>query len=281
MDIKFKCNGCGGCCLGGISLTYNEVINTHSGDFPVAVIFSVSDVRNVPIEKEKTPYAKSMKKHSKECLSFYSKSSDNRKIVVHPEFITLVGGEHGCPNLDWDNKCQIYSRRPKACSLYPYRVDTPVLHMVEGLRRERSRSFEMHGHRQSCQGFTEDKEVIFHRGKPVEEGITDTLHSRNEEASIGKAFLKEFFIHLLQDDDIQKKLTEYSELNKNDERVIQVSLAKFIRYMVKSKKISACVAEGVIERNKQALNRELSKLDCKTEEVMYDNCLTHISDHFS
>ncbi|MGD1524502.1 YkgJ family cysteine cluster protein [Vibrio harveyi] len=279
-SINFSCNGCGGCCKGGVSLTYDEAVHSHSGDFPIAVIFSVVDVRNVPIEKEKTSYAKAMKKNSKENLAFYFKSKDNRKLVVHPEIITLLPGVKSCPNLDWDGKCSIYSRRPKACMLYPFRVDTPELYMMEGVRRERSRSFELEGHPQACQGFDDAEQLIIWQGRPVSDLEPSVLRLRNAEAAFGKNILKQFFLQLAENDEIADKIVEYSELNKSDERVIQASFGKFVRYLIKSGQITRAHGESLIGANKLQLQNQIKDIDAKKDETVYDNFLTHLSEHF-
>lgn len=63
--VKFECNGCGGCCHGGISLTLDEYFKYNYNDFPVQLCVSVYDSRNL-IEPE---FPKARIKEQKSFLS--------------------------------------------------------------------------------------------------------------------------------------------------------------------------------------------------------------------
>lgn len=228
--IKFDCNNCTGCCHGSISLTMREALLRYYNYFPLVGIYAVADVRNVPIEKEKDSYSKAMKDFSKENLSFYATTKSNRKVVVHPQIVSLNHPELACPNLDVSGFCNIYSFKPKACTLYPFRIDTPVAHMDKGLLRERQRAFDSEQHI-PCTGWNNSKSMIFTNSGPTDQDIIGVFKERASEAKDTTNLFKIYFKHLIKDKSIEEKLDSYSALNSSNQKVIRVSLAEMLSYL--------------------------------------------------
>lgn len=244
--IKFECGGCSGCCHGGISVTFSEAINKYYRYFPFIGIFSVADVRNVPIEKDKDAYSRSMKSFSKENLSFYAKTRDNRKVVVHPQIVSLNHPELPCLNLNEDRLCSIYSFKPKGCSLYPYRVDTPAIHMEKGLLRERQRAFDEDEHI-PCGGWQNTENIIFTTKGPRDNSVIELFKERALESKEATKLLKEYFNFIRIDREIESKIAKYSQLNNNSENVIQFSVVDFLKYLIDKNKISAAYLPSFID----------------------------------
>lgn len=245
--IKFECGGCSGCCHGGISVTLSEAIDKYYRYFPFIGVFSVADVRNVPIEKDKDSYSKSMKAFSKENLSFYSKTKDNRKIVVHPQIVSLNHPELPCLNLSEEKLCSIYSFKPKACSLYPYRIDTPVAHMEKGLLRERQRAFDEEEHI-PCGGWENSSNIIFTTKGPSDNRVIDLFKQRASESQVATRFLKDYFDYIRENDrEVEKKIGKYSQLNDNSGNIIQFTVVDFINYLVNKNQLSKTYLPAFID----------------------------------
>ena len=228
----------------------------HFSDFPVMITYVVSDVRNVPIEKDKTKYAKSMKKFSRDNLSFYDKSNTGRKIVVHPQILSMIPFNKGCPKLDEDNRCSIYKRKPKVCSLYPFRTDTPISFMEEGLVRERNQSLEGMGHI-PCEGWAEQSEVIIKNKMPLDSSIIPLHSQRTSEGAVTRDRLRSLYLELKKTKEIEQKIEQYSELNDQSGRLIQVSYAKLLEWEVRSKKIHPYTAMNLMVNQISLINTQL------------------------
>lgn len=280
---KFSCHGCAGCCHGSIALTYNEVIHQFSGEFPLIIAYVVSDVRNVPVEKEKSSYAKGMKKFTKDAIGYYDKTESNRKIVVHPQILSLVPADAPCPNLDADNLCTIYGRKPSVCTLYPYRVDTPISWMEEGLMRERNNAYEGAAHI-PCKGWEEDAPIIYQNGKPLDETIIPLLQSRTKDSVITRDRLKAFYFHLKSHESVINKIEEYSKLNDESGRLLQFNFSQFMHWQVIEGMIHPHIAKVAIKGQIKQLELAQEKILLRTDDIaetykgMYERYLQESSD---
>lgn len=264
--VKFECKSCSGCCHGGISVTLNEAINKYYNYFPFLGIYSVADVRNVPIEKDKDAYSKSMKAFSKENLSFYIKTKDNRKVVIHPQIISLNHPELPCLNLDEDRMCSIYSFKPKSCTLYPFRIDTPVIHMEKGLLREKQRAFEETEYI-PCGGWLNTEQVIFTNRGPKEDSIVHLLKDRAAESKETTSLMKLYLDELRRNDrEIDEKIMKYSSLNENSTNVIQFNVAEMLTYLAKNKKISSLYLKSFVNGQVSIYKKFISFLEDKDDE---------------
>lgn len=264
--IKFECKGCSGCCHGGISVTLTEAIGQYYRYFPFIGIFSVADVRNVPVEKDKDAYSKSMKDFSKNHLSFYTKTKDGRKIVVHPQIVSLNHPELPCVNLDEDKLCSIYSFKPKACSLYPFRVDTPVVHMEKGLLRERQRAFEEEEYI-PCGGWKDTEELIFSTKGPSDASVVDLFKLRGLESKETTKLLKMYFECIRGNEQgVENKIMKYSSLNDNSSNVIQFNVAELLCFLRKEGKISSSYLLPYINGQIESYKNLISLLKGKNNE---------------
>lgn len=264
--IKFECKSCSGCCHGGISVTFKEAVGKYYNYFPFLGIFSVADVRNVPIEKDKDNYSKSMKNFSKENLSFYLKTKDNRKIVVHPQIISLNHPELPCLNLDEDRLCSIYSFKPKSCSLYPVRIDTPFIHMEKGLLREKQRAFEGSEYI-PCGGWINTENIIFTSAGPKDKSVLNMLNERAEEAKETTRLLKIYLEKLKEEDrEIDDKLMRYSSLNENSTNVIQFNIAHMLIYLAEKGKISSSYLSSYVKGQINAYRKLISFIKNKNDD---------------
>lgn len=255
--MNFSCNGCGGCCHGPIALTLREAISLTIGNVPLVVTYVVTDVRNVPVEKAKDGYSTAMKKFSREISGFYDKTLTNRKIVVHPQIISLVPFDAPCPNLV-DNLCAIYENRPSVCSLYPFRVDTPISYSGIGLERERNLSFERSAHI-PCEGWDRG-DLIFRSGLPVDSLVISDLKNRNSDMATTRDILKQFYNHLKLDDDCVAKIDEYSAVNVNDGRVVQSSFYSLCKFMQKEKLLAESDLVLIANHQKESLLQGVSSI---------------------
>ena len=263
---KFSCHGCSGCCHGPIALTFDEAKNKFYDDFPLVLTFIVSDVRNVPIEKEKTRYAKGMKKFTRDVLGFYDKTPSNRKIVVHPQIITLIPPDAPCVYLNELNRCSIYQSKPSVCSLYPVRIDTPVQLIEFGLFRERNQAFEGLAHI-PCQGWTEDADVFFNNGEPVDPKTIPMLINRNKYAAETRDFLKEFYFHIKKDSEIQEKIERYSNINIGTNQFIQLPYSVFIGWMIDNNLMHRDIGFGLIDKQINHLRASLEKNKERNDDI--------------
>lgn len=235
-------------------------MNRYYRFFPLIIVYSLADVRNVPIENDKDQYSKSMKKFSKDNLSFYIKTLNNRKVVVHPQVVTLNHPKLPCLNLGIGNLCNIYSFKPKACTLYPYRIDTPISHMDKGLAREKQRSFEMSEYI-PCGGWEDTNEVIYTSKGPSEDGIYQLFKERTNEISNSTELLKDYFKDLKENKDIESKIESYSSLNDNNDNVIQVKFVDFILWLINKNIISDLLAVNVLRGQKEVLEKLMNTID--------------------
>ena len=263
---KFSCHGCAGCCHGSISLTYNEVIHQFSGEFPLIIAYVVSDVRNVPVEKDKSPYSKGMKKFTKDAIGFYDKTQNNRKIVVHPQILSLIPADAPCPHLDLDNLCTIYGRKPSVCTLYPYRIDTPISWMEDGLARERNNAYEGVAHI-PCEGWTDDAPVIYSAGKPVDDDVIPLLKSRTADAITTRDRLKGFYQHLKSHESVIEKIDEYSKLNEESGRLLQFNFSQFMHWQAIEGIIHPYVAKVAIKGQIKQLELANKQINLRTDDV--------------
>lgn len=232
----FSCNGCGGCCHGPIALTLLESLDTSISDLPLVITFTVTDVRNVPIEKEYGAYQKSTRDFTKSHIGFYDKTDSGRKIVVHPQILTLVPIDSKCEHLDLENRCTIYENRPSVCRLYPFRVDTPIAWMSVGLDRERNTAFEKSAHI-PCEGWDSDQ-IIFKSGMPTDDSVINVFKKRMPEAKQTRDVLKLLFNKIKLLENIPEKIDLYSQLNENTGRVIQVGFYELVEMLFEKGSIS-------------------------------------------
>lgn len=265
--MNFACNGCGGCCHGPIALTLREAISLSFGNMPLVVTYVVTDVRNVPVEKSKDSYSLAMKKFSRDVSGFYDKTSTNRKIVVHPQIISLIPFDAPCPNLI-NKLCSIYEDRPAVCRLYPFRVDTPISYSGIGLDRERNLAFEGVAHI-PCEGW-DSGGVIFSSGMPTDNLVISDLKSRNNEMTITRDTLKRFYNHLKLDGECVAKIDEYSAVNVNDGRVIQSSFLSLCKFMENEGNLSESDLELIYDHQKKSLQQALHAINSSGINTEYD-----------
>lgn len=263
---KFSCHGCGGCCHGPIALTLKEARHNFYNDFPLVVTFVVSDVRNVPVEKEKTRYAKGMKKFTRDVIGFYDKTDSNRKIVVHPQILTLLPPDSPCVHLDEFNRCSIYQRKPSVCTLYPVRIDTPIHLIEEGLFRERNQAYEGLAHI-PCQGWAEDAEVFFLNGEPVDPKTIPMLKQRSQEAMETRDLMKGFYSVVKTMEGIPEKIERYSQVNIETNQFIQLPFSMFISWMIDNNHIHPIIGKELIENQLQHLNESLEKNKVRNDAI--------------
>lgn len=263
---KFSCHGCAGCCHGSISLTYQEAMHDFSGDFPLIVAFVVSDVRNVPVENDKGAYSKGMKKFTKDVIGFYGKTKTSRKIVIHPQILTLFPADTPCINLDEYNLCKIYDRKPSVCTLYPVRFDTPISWIEEGLARERNNSYEGEAYI-PCKGWTDDAPIIYANGKPSDDGIIPLLLKRNLEFKPTRDSLRQYYNHIRETEENSRKIEEYSKLNDQSGRLLQFNFSNYIEFMVNHKGMHEHIAKVAIRGQVNQLGLALNKLSNRSDDV--------------
>jgi len=263
---KFSCHSCAGCCHGSISLTHEEVIYRFSGDFPVFIAFIISDVRNVPIENEKDAYSKAMKKFNKTTIAFYDKTIKGRKVVVHPQILTLVPPDSPCPNLSENNLCDIYSRKPQVCTLYPFRVDTPITHVKEGLIRERNTSLEGLTHI-PCKGWDDKGEPLLENNMPKDADVTHMIGNRNKEFLLTRDLLKEYYKSIKDIPYYAEKIEQFSSLNNQGSQLLKINYAKFLTWLIDNNKIHEQVAYNIMQDQKKQLSLQLEKSSNRKDNI--------------
>ncbi|WP_137297631.1 YkgJ family cysteine cluster protein [Psychromonas sp. SP041] len=261
---KFSCHSCAGCCHGPIALTLKEAKYQFYDDFPLVVAFVVSDVRNVPVEKDKSRYAKGMKKFTRDTIGFYDKTEDERKIVIHPQILTLVPPDSPCIHLNELNRCSIYNEKPSVCTLYPVRIDTPTSFIDEGLNRERNQAYEGLAHI-PCKGWDEETNVIFKNGEPTDTRVIPLLNKREGEAKETRDLLKGFYFHIKNLEDINEKIMRYSELNIETNQFIQLPYGLFVKWLIDNNKIHPVSGQRLIDTQvsliKSAANENKKRTD--------------------
>jgi Fe-S-cluster containining protein len=273
---KFSCNSCTGCCHGPIALTHEEAINTYGGQFPLIITYVVSDVRNVPVEMDGGAYARGMRTFTREYIGFYDKTSTSRKIVVHPQIITFIQNSTPCVNLNSDKTCKIYSSRPSVCRLYPFRIDTPVSLMEDGLLRERNFSYEGHGHI-PCQGWEGSENIIFSTGMPSDRSVIDAFNARLVEAKFTRNLLKKYYFQLKGAEEVSAKVDLYSQLNDQSGRLLQVSYAGYILWLYQTGEITKENCLENVRSHKEQLKKSLLSIvglvdnSTKTFTKMYES----------
>ncbi|EQM48731.1 flagellin N-methylase family protein [Vibrio parahaemolyticus VPCR-2010] len=227
--INFSCNGCGACCYGGISLTPEEYFFKHYDDFAVKLSLSAYDIRNLVSPEFPERSYKKQKKYLSDNFFVSIKTKSDRKVAVFLEFVSVNPAIVPCRNLNDFKQCSIYSRRPKVCSLYPYRIDTTPTELKHGLLMEKSRSIETTGEIKSCEGFVNTQEVIF-TDKPTDPGIIPLLNERTMELRKYKSLMKQFIQYIMINENICEQIERNSAFNTpNGERIALslVDLAKF------------------------------------------------------
>lgn len=269
--VKFECNGCGGCCHGGISLTLEEYLTYNYNDFPVQLCVSVYDSRNL-IEPE---FPKSRLKEQKNYLSknilFFTKSPDGRKIAVIPELVSLVPQGEPCPNLDELFFCKIYPRKPLVCGLYPYRIDKEQGSTLYGLMHEKARAIEGEG-LIPCEGFTESAPVYF-SGEPVDNTVYSRLKERSEQAAKFKNQFKDYFLHRMKDEAFSEEIVQNCHFNSPTGKRIRMSFAEFLCFSDKQQYgILTSVTKSYIESNMNMLERQFENLIDKKDGIYKKFC---------
>lgn len=124
-DLDFHCTLCGECCRGlWLPLALGEAMDwLHDGQ-PVAVL-----TQAIPWPAD--PPAEDVAAHYKKARSFAAMAG-NLPVRVLASLAAPQG--HHCPNLQTDQHCRIYERRPAVCRAYPAEPN-PLLQLDTGSRR--------------------------------------------------------------------------------------------------------------------------------------------------
>lgn len=261
---KFKCKMCTGCCHGPISLTYKEAIDLFQGQFPLSIIFVTTDVRNIPIENDKDKYSIEMKNFTKQNIGFYHKTHNNRKISVIPQIITLLPIDAGCHFLS-NNVCTIYDNKPKVCSLYPFRIDTPITCFEEGLQREKNYAFEGASFI-PCKGWDEDSYLIF-KSEPTDKRIITTFKARMKESQETRKILKEFFNYIKDLDKNDELIEHYSSLNNAKNKFLSFNFSFFVNWLYENSYLNSQQTQKILKDQLEILqffNKRIGVREDKT-----------------
>ncbi|MGJ7514864.1 YkgJ family cysteine cluster protein [Pseudomonas baetica] len=116
MNTTFSCVGCGKCCNDhNVSLTLSEarMWAADGGQLIVLVEAFLSNGLGLPAEQ---------REHAQR-RSALVRSADAEAFVA----ITFAAYNTGaCRNLDEDNRCRIYERRPLVCRIYPMEINPHI-----------------------------------------------------------------------------------------------------------------------------------------------------------
>ncbi|WP_077047250.1 YkgJ family cysteine cluster protein [Pseudomonas sp. KK4] len=116
MNTTFSCVGCGKCCHDHhVSLTLSEarMWAADGGQVIVLVEGFLSDGLGLPAEQREHATRRSAVVRSAEAEAFVA--------------ITFAAYNAGaCRNLDQDNRCRIYDRRPLVCRIYPMEINPHI-----------------------------------------------------------------------------------------------------------------------------------------------------------
>jgi Fe-S-cluster containining protein len=110
--VRFACNGCGVCCKGRlIPLTLEESRQWLQRGHDVAVILEAFDESLWPAEPDKY-------RHNARRAAQVDSGSSRINVVA----IFAANALTQCPNLDEQDRCDIYDERPLVCRIYPMEI---------------------------------------------------------------------------------------------------------------------------------------------------------------
>lgn len=116
MNTKFSCVGCGKCCNDHhVPLTLGEarIWAGDGGQVIVLVEGFLSNGLGLPVQQREHAYRRSVAVQSGTCEAHIA--------------ITFAAYNVGpCRNLDEDNLCRIYDRRPLVCRIYPMEINPHI-----------------------------------------------------------------------------------------------------------------------------------------------------------
>ena len=116
MNTRFSCVGCGKCCNDHhvpLTLAEARMWAADGGQVIVLVEGFLSNGLGLPVQQREHAERRSVRVRSGECDAYVA--------------ITFAAYNVGpCRNLDEDNLCRIYERRPLVCRIYPMEINPHI-----------------------------------------------------------------------------------------------------------------------------------------------------------
>lgn len=116
MNIRFACNGCGRCCTDHhVPLTLQETVDwgRDGGQIIVLVEAFRADGPEMPPERREHALRRAL-------------AVPCGQATVHVAITFAAFNPGRCRNLDDDNRCRIYERRPLVCRIYPMEINPHI-----------------------------------------------------------------------------------------------------------------------------------------------------------
>jgi Fe-S-cluster containining protein len=250
-DIKFDCNGCGKCCEGNISLTYNEFLK-HKSNFGFILSYS--------FQKVSKEFAKKNQK------KYIIKKINNNDIIIVPEILTMTSNQP-CINLDENKMCSIYLDRPKVCALYPVRLDTMLDGIETALIKERNNSLIEKNSSVKCEGWENTNNLIFKGNSLTNTNDLNILKLRKKEEKNTNIILILYFEEILKEKRINHKI------NSQEKGVIITKIYPFSKFLEKNKLIGKKEVKRIKQGQIKSNNKLINILKLKQKQTNQDNDL--------
>lgn len=140
-SIYFKCNGCGKCCNGYVSLTIDDCFRLQD-EFIISLMWriqpvGVRKVLNYTMNDDEIDSEYNELKKSFATLT----NKQGREFFVQIFPVTSDYSKNVCSKLSSDGKCTIYEKRPHICKNIPFQPISPIFLQGEILK-EFSQEFD-------------------------------------------------------------------------------------------------------------------------------------------